>query len=290
LAPTDAGAVGALIRRVTEAKGSEPVDAGRLRQAFAGEAPGFFGALAWDADHAELAGYAQAVRGGDAWSIDVAVRAAAPATIDTSGLAVALARAVQGAAAGEDDAPQRLWAFHADERSDRLAEALGLVVSREILQLRCRLPLGPEVKRSAVATRPFTVGQDEVRWLELNRRAFAWHPEQGAMTMADLRAREQEPWFDPEGFLIHERAGALVGFCWTKVHEVPPLGEIYVIGVDPDAQGEGLGRGLVVAGLDHLARAGLTAGMLYVEATNEPALRLYDDLGFAVHQVDRVYS
>ncbi|HEX9968817.1 MAG TPA: GNAT family N-acetyltransferase, partial [Acidimicrobiales bacterium] len=113
----------------------------------------------------------------------------------------------------------------------------------------------------------------------------------GGWDIETLQARQQEPWFEPEGFLLHEIGGRLAGFCWTKVHadHDPPLGEIYVIATDPDFQGKGLGRRLVLAGLDHLARKGLTVGMLYVDAANAPAVHLYEDMGFAVDHVDRAY-
>lgn len=145
------------------------------------------------------------------------------------------------------------------------------------------------------ATRPFVPGSaDESAWIDVNNRAFATHPDQSDMTLDRLHADMATDWFDPDGFRLLDRGERLAGFCWTKRHpessDDPPMGEIYVIGVDPDFHGLGLGRGLVIAGLDWLADVGETVAMLYVDATNTPARRLYDRLGFVVHHVDRVYD
>ncbi len=183
----------------------------------------------------------------------------------------------------------RWWVEATTDRHQEVAERAGLHPVRELLQMRRPLPLD---ERTDLVTRPFRPGEDDDAWLAVNNRAFAWHPEQGGWTEADLAARMAEPWFDPDGFLLREEDGRLVGFCWTKVHaaEDPPLGEIYVIAVDPDVVGRGLGRDLTLAGLQHLDAAGLTVGMLYVESDNAPARGLYDALGFTVHHVDTAFE
>ncbi len=183
----------------------------------------------------------------------------------------------------------RHWVRGGDPVTTEASRTLGLVMERELHQLRRTLPVDEPWE---LPVRPFVVGQDEAAWLEVNNRAFAWHPEQGGWTLEDLQSRMGEPWFDVEGFLLYEQAGRLVGFCWTKEHRAiePHLGEIFVIAADPAAGRRGLGRPLTLAGLDHLHRAGLDVGMLYVESTNEAGLRLYDKLGFTVHHTDRSYT
>jgi mycothiol synthase len=165
------------------------------------------------------------------------------------------------------------------------------------LRLRIELPVEALTRdETDLPTRPFVPGRDDDAWLAVNNRAFAWHPEQGGWTPEILREHLRQPWFDAEGFRLHERDGRLAGFCWTKVHpanEAPGevvLGEIYVIAVDPDFAGKGLGRALTVAGLRWLHDArGIGTAMLYVDGSNEPALGLYRTLGFTEHHRDRGY-
>ena len=184
-----------------------------------------------------------------------------------------------------------LWVEQADDHLSQIATAAGMQHWRDLLQMRCPLPAAP----SDLPVRPFTDADAEA-FLAVNNRAFDWHPEQGGMTLEDLRARQAEPWYDPEGFLLHERDGRLAGFCWTKVHPAdpergdPPMGEIYAIAVDPDFHGQGIGGPLTLAGLGWLARQGLRVGMLYVEADNHPAVRTYERIGFTVHHIDRAFT
>jgi len=146
---------------------------------------------------------------------------------------------------------------------------------------------------AGVLVRTFQRGADEEAWLEVNRRAFAHHPEQGSWTRDDLELREAEDWFDAAGFFIAERDGRVIGFHWTKVHPAEaggsPIGEVYVVGVDPGQQGGGLGRALTLAGMAHLQRLGLDQVMLYVDESNTPAVKMYTSLGFDRWSTDVMY-
>ena len=224
-----------------------------------------------------------------AWTIEMP--AADRLGTDAGGLHDELAAAVATVRAG-GGGECRLWIGHVDPSDDAVAARFGFAPYRDLWQLRRPLP----APASDLTVRPFEPA-DAPAVLAVNRRAFAWHPEQGGMTAEDLRARQAEPWYDPAGFLLHESEGRLAGFCWTKVHHGggrPPediaMGEIYVIAVDPDFQGRGVGAPLTLAGLAHLHSRGPATAMLYVESDNGAANAVYRRLGFRRHHANRAYA
>jgi mycothiol synthase len=202
-----------------------------------------------------------------------------------------------------DGHPLRLWAHGDSPAAARLAAAAGFERIRALWQMRrsLRARLDEPGYAPGVSVRTFVVGQDEDAWVELNRRAFARHPEQGAWTREDLSLREREPWFDADGFFLAERGGRLAGFHWTKVHGEDPagpsgdghghdaIGEVYVVGVDPGQRGTGLGRALTLTGLRYLRSRGLVRAMLYVDEANTAAIRLYESLGFTHRATDVMF-
>lgn len=211
-------------------------------------------------------------------------------------------RLVAAARAETPDGRLRLWAHGENPAAVGLAHSMGYRKVRELLQLRRSLsaPLGTPRVPDGVTLRTFAPGADDEAWVDLNALIFAAHPEQGALTLDDLHRRMAEPWFDPAGFFLAERAGTLVGYHWTKVHggeheahlhaheHGEPhdhhghelIGEVYVVGVHPDEQGIGLGRALILTGLHHLRSRGLLEVMLYVDADNGSAITAYERLGF----------
>ncbi|MET9852338.1 mycothiol synthase [Streptomyces sp. NPDC006450] len=188
----------------------------------------------------------------------------------------------------------RVWAHGGKSAARHLAQVLGLTLFRELRQLRRPLgadadPLPEAVLPAGVTVRTFVPGTDDAAWLAVNAAAFAHHPEQGSLTQRDLNDRIAQPWFDAKGFFLAERDGEVIGFHWTKVHAEQQLGEVYVLGVRPGAQGGGLGKALTAIGLRHLAATGLPTAMLYVDADNPAALAVYAGLGFSTHEVDLMY-
>lgn len=274
----------------------------------------------------ELAGYAQVDRRGDVASAELVVRpahrrhglgfhllasagdrAAAGASDDGDGTAgedVAVAPSSGAVVDAAARPPLRVWA-HGDLPAARaLAARSRYVPVRELLVLE--RPLGdaaghpvPSVP-AGLRLRAFVPGQDDDAWVRANASAFASHPEQGRLTVADLHDRMREDWFDPAGLHLLERTGSvdgadeLVGFVWTKIpvgqEGAAREGEIYVVGVVPDAQGEGLGGLLTAVGLAHLAGAGVTTAVLYVDGDNTAAVRTYDRAGFTRREVHVQYA
>jgi mycothiol synthase len=218
------------------------------------------------------------------------------------GIGSALVRA--GLAEGGDGA--RIWAHGNLEAARALAKSLGLNSVRELLQMRRSLADLPEVTVApGVRLRTYAGPADDAELLRVNNAAFSWHPEQGGWTEAEVAERRAESWFDPEGLFLafDEQTGGLLGFHWTKVHSPGPsgqeqsdpgsgLGEVYLVGVDPAAQGRGLGATLTLVGLHHLSdRLGPSATvMLYVEADNSAAVKTYERLGFDVFSADVAYT
>lgn len=221
---------------------------------------------------------------------------------------------VSATVAETPDGRLRLWAHGEHPAAAATAASMGFSQSRALWQMRrslyAALP-APEVP-DGVVVRTFEPGHDDDAWVALNAVAFRGHPEQGGWTVKDLHRRMREPWFDPAGFFLAVRATPggderLVGFHWTKVHggdgphdtAAPhahdghghdPIGEVYVVGVDPGERGTGLGRAMALVGLQHLRQLGLPDAMLFVDADNEPAIRLYQRLGFTRWETDVMFS
>jgi mycothiol synthase len=192
----------------------------------------------------------------------------------------------------------RAWSHGGLRPARALARELGLRPVRELWTMTRPLdaPLPDVPLPGGVSLRSFRPGADDAEWLALNALAFAHHPEQGHWQPTDLQDRIAAPWFDADGFLVAERDGRMAGYHWTKVHpgdadgEQPPVGEVYVVGVDPAEQGHGLGRALTVAGLRRLAEQGLGAAMLYVDESNTAARKVYEALGFVRSGTDVMYA
>lgn len=294
-------AIARLVDRVTEADGVHPLDEHVTLHIRRGGDNGAHHLLVWSADGGpDLVAYAH---------LDV--------TDEVEGAAAELAvspehrrrgvghRLVEELVALSPNGRLRLWAHGENSASARLASSLGFSRSRVLWQMRRSLfATLPRITLPAgVRIRAFEPGRDDEAFIRVNARAFEHLSDQGSWTVEDLRLRMAEPWFDPRGFLLAVTGGEpgsgtdeqVIGFHWTKVHGSPDdhvhgqLGEVYVVGVDPDHQRGGLGRILTVAGLTYLRDRGLPQAMLYVDARNTNAIKVYESLGFVRWDTDVMF-
>ena len=294
MASDDIASVTELLDAAARADGRRPLSDHLYLDLVNGGLDGFAGFLASEPGHDHPVAYAQISRGNDAHAFELVIHPHHRYEMATLG--PELIEAAIDVVAADGGGRVNWWVFEPTKAHDALAEAAHMVRGRTLYQMRRSLPTGLEV---TIETRPFVPGVDDDAWLQVNNRAFAGHGEQGGWTIDTFCQRQQETWFDPEGFRVLDAVDdrgveRMAGFCWTKVH--PPgdtgereLGEIYVIAVDPDFHGRGLGAQLTLAGLDHLARRGIDTGMLYVDADNTPAVSLYRRLGFAIHSTNAAF-
>ena len=314
--PAPSAAIRGLADRAQGVDGVAPVSGHVLQALDAGTAAWLVPPAAAPHPDAAPSATLPAEAGTPAVSVRVAVAEAVAVAVDADPAEVVVDPQRRGRGLGTalvQAAVQRqgaVWAYGDLPAAARLADRLGLQRSRVLLQLRrsehLDAPDSAVELPAGVSLRTFVPGRDEEAFLAVNARAFAWHPEQGRLEITGLREEMAQPWFDPEGFFLAVRDGIVVGFHWTKVHAADPtpgagrsavqagaaapVGEVYVIGVDPDAAIRGLGTPLTAAGLNYLRGRGIGTVMLYVEGDNDRALRLYERYGFTTHLTNVVYS
>jgi mycothiol synthase len=247
-----------------------------------------------DPDNA-VAGYLNLAGDADAAMAELVVHPRAR----RGGIGAAMVRAALAKTEGRN----RFWAHGTLPPAQATASALDLAVVRELVQMRRSLRDVPEPRIPAgVRIRTYAGATDDAELLRVNNAAFVHHPEQGGWTAAQLEERRAEPWFEPAGLFMAFDTSAeedrLLGFHWTKVHsDEAGLGEVYVVGVDPSAQGRGLGQALTAVGIASLAERlirpnipGEPTVLLYVESDNVAAVRTYANLGFSTFSVDTAYA
>ena len=86
--------------------------------------------------------------------------------------------------------------------------------------------------------------------------------------------------------------GSTVGFIAVKLDSESSMGEIYMVAVDPDFQGHGIGSALIEFALAWMKDAGMSVAM--VETGGDPghaaARRTYEKLGFGLLPIARYFK
>ncbi len=298
LTDADVHAIALLSERVTEIDGVRALSEDAERHLLATGTGSFLHICAWNGD--SLVGYT-GLNTSDSLAIP-----SVELVVDRTGRHLGADAMLLDQAVTQSAGSVQIWAHGEDSPAAKLATACGFTKVRRLWLMK--RALGKDLGRVAlppeISIRPFEVSRDADEWLDLNSRAFAGLPDQGRLPRADLDQQLAQEWFDAAGFLLaHEVAadgsqGPLVGFHWTKIHKRDgtasqhreAFGEVYVLGVDPGAQGRGLGTALTLAGLKYLWSQGLSEVILYVEDTNGAAITTYERLGFSRFSTDVLYQ
>jgi mycothiol synthase len=285
----DIAVVRGLLRDAETADGHRPLSDHLWLDLVDGGRAGFAGLVAWEPGHDHPVAYAQISRGHDSFSLELVVHPHHRYEMHLLGPELLEAALKEVADIGGGHV--HWWVFEPTIGHEQVAAQVGLHPGRVLHQMRRSLPLSAADALLAIPVRTFQPGTDDRKWLDVNNRAFAHHPEQGGWDEKTLAARMAQPWFEAQSFILHEIDGRLAAFCWTKVDPSidTKLGEIYVVAVDPKFHGQGLGKGIVVSGLMNMSDRGITTAMLYVDAHNTSAVAMYESLGFRIHRTDRAF-
>ncbi len=87
-------------------------------------------------------------------------------------------------------------------------------------------------------------------------------------------------------------AEVVVGFVAVKLHSDDSMGEIYMVAVDPDFQGCGIGSALMEFVLEWMKEAGLSIAMVETggDPGHAPARHTYEKVGFRLFPVARYFK
>ncbi len=282
----------ALIDATTELEGHRPVGEHKYAHLKVG-ATDWTGVLAYEDDM--LTGYAHTRWSGPGERPRIAVEVVVHPQSDQAAIAERLLGEAQAVLARAGGGLMWLWVHRVEDPDTTVAAKLGFAVQRELAFMMRPLRQPPDVPPlpEGITLRAYRESEDDEAFLAANNAAFAGHPENGDWDAATFAARRALAWFDPAGLLMAWRrepdgSERCLGFHWTKWHghdseEVPahePVGEVYVLGIHPDAQGLGLGRTLLEAGLAHLYERGCRLAVLYVDCASTGAVALYESAGF----------
>jgi ribosomal protein S18 acetylase RimI-like enzyme len=91
---------------------------------------------------------------------------------------------------------------------------------------------------------------------------------------------------------VAAEADAIVGFVAVKLHSEDSMGEIYMIAVDPDCQGRGIGTTLTEFALNWMKDAGMSIAMVETggDLGHAPARHTYEKAGFELLPIARYFK
>lgn len=129
---------------------------------------------------------------------------------------------------------------------------------------------------------------DEDKLVHIQNRSFADTWGFNPNTVEEIVYRTGLPNCSPEDIILACDGDSVIGYCWTRIYvggaelTINRKGRIYMLGVDPNYRGRGVGKEVLMAGLAYLRSKGVGIVELTVDGKNEAARALYGSAGFRV--------
>lgn len=176
-------------------------------------------------------------------------------------------------------------------RDNKVAQSVllgsGFKCVRRFIELRLDMARlsGPDAARAAQMCRQLKPGEED-KLARVQNRAFAGSWGYDPNTLETITHRINLSTGSPQDIIIAAEGGEVIGYCWTEVTGEGEAtgsqrkGRIYMIGVDPDYRGRGVGKRVLLAGLAYLKGKRVPVTELTVDSDNEAALALYRSIGF----------
>jgi len=171
--------------------------------------------------------------------------------------------------------------------AQKLVQKQGFVLMRHHwrLQLLVEGGLSPAQLPSGVSLQQFAPG-DEAKLTCIQNMVFSDSWGFKPNNEDEIRYRVGTRLCCLEGIVFAATGERIIGYCWTRINAEynrcygQGRGEVYMMGVHSDWRGQGIGRGVLLAGIDYLRRQGMGEVVLNVDSENSSAYALYKRLGF----------
>jgi mycothiol synthase len=168
---------------------------------------------------------------------------------------------------------------------------------RRFIEMRLALPQArlPNLRSTTFRLRGLKRGEEEIL-TQIQNRSFTNTWGFNPNTVEEIVYRIGLPHCSPSDIILAYDRDKTIGYCWTRVFkgesnaEGGALGRIYMLGVDQDHRGKGVGSTVLAAGLSLLRRRGLGVVQLTVDSGNRAALTLYRAAGFEARKTSLWYE
>lgn len=200
------------------------------------------------------------------------------------GIGTALVEALEAALESTPDGPLILYPPHDNAGAVAFLQRLGFAYDHSFWRFGLDsertiplLALPKDVTLTGYET------EDILPYIELINTSFLDHPTPLRVTLEQVEHVHAKPDFDPGAIaILRLESGQMIGFCTTGIDREPscPVGHVNLVGVLRAYRGRGLGRWLLLWGIERLRSLGIEQIELSVDAKNENAVGLYRSVGF----------